>query len=184
MDLNNNDNPNNSTPTRRHRNQIQVAICAASEAQHEDLCASLARLTEVNLELIDIAATPRSAATRTEGFVILIVVLRADSEMWPLQIHEWTERVPQAAVIAAVDQHSGDAVRQALRAGAQEVIFLPSDPTDLARCLVKISEAHHDNAANAVVCSLVSVAGGAGVTSVTAALAFALMRQQHKRVAL
>lgn len=183
MDLETNNNLDKSAPRRRGYSS-RIAICGASESQHNDLCEALAKITQVKLEIVDIATTTRPSAGVGAGPVVLIAVLRSDPEFWAMQIHEWIEKAPGASVIAAVEEHSGDAVRQALRAGAYEVIFLPSDPADLARCLIKIGEAHQRNSAGAVVCSLVSVSGGVGVSSIAAALAFALMGQQHKRVAL
>jgi pilus assembly protein CpaE len=73
----------------------------------------------------------------------------------------------------------------ALRAGAEEVLVLPVDSNELARCLVKISETHQAaDLSRSTTLSLVSVAGGVGVSSLTAALAFAIRRLTKKQVAL
>jgi hypothetical protein len=63
---------------------------------------------------------------------------------------------------------------------------MPADRSELARCLVKVSEARGiaGHLPSNLTCSLVSAAGGAGVSTLTAAAGLALRRmtgKQHKR---
>jgi pilus assembly protein CpaE len=77
-------------------------------------------------------------------------------------------------------------VRDALRAGAVEVLFMPLDPVDLARSLWTISGGSRNGGGQAskAAYALVSVSGGVGVSTLTVALGLALRRLTQKRVAL
>jgi pilus assembly protein CpaE len=88
-------------------------------------------------------------------------------------------------VIGALSARSGDKVRQALRAGAADVFFLPVQPSDLSRCLVRACETLQGGGAHsATICSITSLAGGVGVSTLAISLAFAALRQGVQRVAL
>jgi pilus assembly protein CpaE len=80
-------------------------------------------------------------------------------------------------------------MKRVLRAGADELLFLPLDPGDATRALLKISESRrreevHSNSAGGMIVSLVSLIGGTGVTSLAANLALALRYAFDKRVAV
>ncbi len=88
--------------------------------------------------------------------------------------------------IALLHDRSAHAVRAALRAGADEVLFLPLDQEDLAPALLKISETRRlsEPMVRGKLISLVSVSGGAGVTTLAANCALALAHSMGKKVAL
>jgi Flp pilus assembly CpaE family ATPase len=177
---------NLSLPSSRgSANAIKVAVCGATDEQREELRAALSGVAELNLELAENDTFPSSAVEGSE-LHIFITILDDDREMWPLQIQELAQSEPRPAIIAAIKDRSGEAVRCALRAGADEVLFLPLGQGDLGRCLVKICETrqHQDATRTGMVCSLMSVAGGVGVSSITAALGLALRRWTQRRVAL
>jgi pilus assembly protein CpaE len=117
---------------------------------------------------------------------VAIVMLGEDRESWALELHEWTQLAEPPLIIAAVPTRSADAVRLALRAGAHDVVFIPADAIDLARCLVKLAETRNLGSGrhSAIVCALASIAGGVGVSSLTVALGFALQHRTRQRVAL
>jgi pilus assembly protein CpaE len=77
-------------------------------------------------------------------------------------------------------------MKRALRAGADELLFLPLDPGDATRALLKISETRRREEVHGTgsVISLVSLIGGTGVTSLAANLALALRYSFDKRVAV
>jgi pilus assembly protein CpaE len=95
-------------------------------------------------------------------------------------------RVPRPAVFALVNEPSPELMRRTLRAGADEILFLPLDRGDLTRALLKVSEANRrtERKRGARVISLASLAGGVGVTSLTANLALALRRLTGRRCAV
>ena len=73
----------------------------------------------------------------------------------------------------------------ALSAGANEVLFMPVDPVDLARSVWTVSEINRGGGrASKAAYALVSVSGGVGVSSLTVALGLALRRLTQKQVAL
>ena len=77
-------------------------------------------------------------------------------------------------------------MRRILRAGADELLFLPMDLGDATRALLKISETRRraERQAGGVIIALVSTVGGVGVTSLTANLGLALRYTLNKRVAV
>lgn len=80
-------------------------------------------------------------------------------------------------------------MQRALRSGADEVLFLPLDPVDTARALLKAlkaSEAHRRGSkqTGGQVCAIASLTGGVGVTSLAGNLALALFRMGRGKVVL
>src|SRR6266436_3015942 len=77
-------------------------------------------------------------------------------------------------------------MRRILRAGADELLFLPMDAGDATRALLKISETRRraERQAGGVIIALVSTIGGVGVTSLTANVGLALRYTLNKRVAV
>ncbi len=78
-------------------------------------------------------------------------------------------------------------MRRALGSGADEVLFLPLDPLDVARALLKVvSEANGrgPKPTGGLVCAIASLTGGVGVTSLAGNLAIALLRRGRGKVAL
>ena len=93
---------------------------------------------------------------------------------------------PRPALFALVHERSSVLMRRILRAGADELLFMPLDQGDVTRALLKISETRRraERRAGGVVCSLVSTVGGVGVTSLAGNLALALRYTFNKRVAI
>jgi pilus assembly protein CpaE len=77
-------------------------------------------------------------------------------------------------------------MRRVLRAGADEVLFLPLVQGDLMRTLLKVSEARRrsERRAGGMIFSVTSTGGGAGVTTLCANLGLALLSAGGVRVAL
>jgi pilus assembly protein CpaE len=156
----------------------QVAY-GADEVQEQQARAALASVAQPPVELVEPSQSPSPPA-------LYIILLSTDRDTWSMQIAELAQagasRIP---VVAAVMDRKIDTVREALRAGASDVLFLPFDGSDLARVLLKIAEARQmHEATSAQLCALTSLGGGAGVSSITAALALALPRLAQRRVAV
>src|SRR5579863_10222374 len=168
-------------PLHGRSNALTVAVSGAAAASREQILEALARVTEPRVAIVTANTEPPD-----EPAEMVIISLGEDEETWSLQIQDLARADgSQPAVIAAIGERSGDAVRKALRAGADDVFFLPAEPVDLSRCLVRVGETRRRaDGRRATICALTSVAGGAGVSSLTAALGFALMRLGHQRVAL
>lgn len=160
-----------------------IALVGDDAAADAEILAALAQIPEPLVEVVELTAGTGDARQRLPEIVIL--TLGDDEETWALQIQEIRQLVPHGAVIGALSSRAGGKVRQALRAGAADVFFLPVEPSDLSRCLVRACETLQGGGArSATICSIASVAGGVGVSSLAVALGFALHRQNAKRVAL
>jgi len=160
-----------------------IALVGHDAAAHDEILAALAQIPEPLVEVVELTGGNGEARKRPPE--IVIVTLGDDEETWALQIQEIRQGAPRGAVLGAISGRAGGKVRQALRAGADDVFFLPVEPSDLSRCLVRVCETLRGGRAhNATICSIASVAGGVGVSSLTLALGFALTRQSGKRVAL
>jgi Flp pilus assembly CpaE family ATPase len=144
--------------------------------------AALAEMAEPLVQLIEGEWTSRSSHERPPD--VVIVALCEDRDTWVLQVQELVQNGVRPALIGAITDRSGDAVRQALRAGVDDVFFLPTEASDLSRCLVRVCETRHGSVHHSVVCALSSVAGGVGVSTLTTALGFALRRLEQRRIAL
>jgi pilus assembly protein CpaE len=94
-------------------------------------------------------------------------------------------RSPRPALLAVLAARSAGLMKRALRSGADEILFLPLDPGEATRALLKISEARWrtERREGGVIISLASMVGGVGVTSLAANLGLAL-QSLHQRVAL
>ncbi len=175
-------------PRRARGNSFKVTLTGGSDAERTELRKALDALTELNLEIVELATPPRRVQPDGAGGAVhvLMFVLGEDPELWGEELRPWIAVGGWALVAAVLSRRSAEFVRQALRAGAKEVLFLPLDPVDLARLLLKVSEEHR-GAGEGVgkgVYSLVSVAGGEGVSTLSVMLGLALLRVTGKKVAL
>jgi pilus assembly protein CpaE len=166
-------------------NTLKIVVAGGNDAERAAVRTALAEITEPKLEIADASASPPASTANGAGTEVVMTVLGDEPEGWTTQLKDWAGREPRPPLVALISSHSAEAVRMALRAGAEEVLVLPVDSNQLARCLVKISETHQDaGLSRSTTLSLVSVAGGVGVSSLTAALAFAIRRLTKKQVAL
>ncbi len=174
-----------SVVRRQGRRNLTLALVGGTVAERAGLREALAALSSPRIEINEISA-PAQAPAQSDALGVLAVILGDDSELWDRELEQWVSDARWIQTIALVRQRTPDAVRAALQAGANEVLFLPADSVELARALLKISQTNPgsghgpDKAAYA----LVSVAGGVGVSSLTVALALALRRITQKQVAL
>lgn len=173
--------PSLSFPT--EQGKLPVIVAGADPDKCDEVCKALESVKELRLEVINGGNSP-AESKRIGAGAVLLFVLGGDSALWEQEILSWDERHWEA-VIALLTTRSADAARLALRAGADEVLFLPLDPKDLVPSLVKLSERQGTGRVRrGFTVSLVSVAGGAGSSSLTAALAFALRRLTGKQIVL
>src|SRR6266851_4950920 len=149
-----------SQPASRGRlNVVAIAIANAPDVCRDQILAALGEMAEPLVEVV--SGEAKASGSRDRAPEVVIVALGEDRETWAMQIQDL------------------------VRAGVDDVFFLPAEPSDLSRCLVRICEARQGNAPHhTVVCALGSVAGGVGVSTLTAALGFALRRLDQRRIAL
>jgi len=119
-----------SRNARGRRNVVTIAIANASEQYHGQIMSSLAEIAEPLVEVVDIKqGSEASVARHLDG---VIVALDADRETSEFPLQELNFEGQRPARIAAIEEHSGNAVRRALRAGAADVLFLPAQIEDLS----------------------------------------------------
>jgi pilus assembly protein CpaE len=169
----------------RRRGSLNISMAGGSPAERTTLRESLAALTEPKMEINEVSA-PGQAPPQSDAVRILIIILDEDPELWDQELRSWIESRGWSQVTALIKKRTPDAVRIALQAGANEVLFIPLDAVDLARSLLKISESNPGagRQSNKAAYALVSVSGGVGVSSLTVALGLALRRLTQKQVAL
>jgi pilus assembly protein CpaE len=166
-------------------NTLKIVVAGGNDAERAAVRTALAEITEPKLEIADPSASPSASSANGAGTEVMMTVLGNEPEGWTTQLKDWAGREPRPPLVALISSHSAESVRMALRAGAEEVLVLPVDSNELTRCLVKISETHQGaGLSRSTTLSLVSVAGGVGVSSLTAALGFAIRRLTNKQVAL
>ncbi len=142
----------------------------------------LAKVTEPEIEVNQLDLGP---GIQGESAQVVMLVF-GDDEETPLRfLQEMAEQAVRPTVFALLPKHSPSLLRRALRAGADEILFLPLDADDAARALFKISESRRRNLRSGYgkVISVLSMVGGVGATTLAAHLALAL-RRLDKRVAV
>jgi Flp pilus assembly CpaE family ATPase len=117
-----------------------------------------------------------------------LIILLTESDEAPFAcLHRLASASPRPPLIALLPEHAPTAtLRRAVRSGAEEVLFSPLNPEDVTRVLIKISEAKRRTRrrSGGVICSVTSLTGGIGVSSVSINLALAMHRLLGKRTAL
>jgi pilus assembly protein CpaE len=143
----------------------------------------LGRVTEPQIELVE---APESDAAATDPIDVAMVLFNGDEDKSLAYLQSQAALAQRPALFGLLKERSPGLMKRVIRAGADELLFLPLDSGDLTRALFKISEtrvraARHDGG---MVISVASIAGGAGVSTIAANLALAMRYQLDKRVAL
>ena len=174
-----------SVVRRQGRRNLTLALAGGTVAERAALREALAALGSPRIEVNEISS-PAQAPEQTDSLGVLAIILGDDADLWDQELESWTSDARWLQTIALVRQRTPDAVRAALQAGADEVLFLPADSVELARALLKISQSNRGSGRGPekAAYALVSIAGGVGVSNLTVALALALRRITQKQVAL
>jgi pilus assembly protein CpaE len=177
---------------------LKVLLVASDEAHRAEVKAALAALGEPPLQVIETtfeqAANLKVTANGNgngngngAGLAdVAMVVFNGDDESALSYLEAQAKRDPRPVLFALCQERSPDLMRRVLRRGADEVLFLPLDAGDATRALLKISETRRreERHEGGTVCSMVSLMGGIGMTSLAANLALALKYTLDKRVAV
>jgi pilus assembly protein CpaE len=177
------------------RGALKVLL-VAPEAHRAEVLASLQGLPEPPLEITEkspdaIASGNGNGNGKANGNGhaapdVVMVVFNGDEEESLNYLQEVGETEPRPAIFALLRERSPGLMKRVLRAGADELLFLPLDTGDATRALLKISESRRreDQTGMGAVVSLVSLVGGVGVTSLAGNLALSLRYTLDKRVAV
>lgn len=163
---------------------LSVLLVGREDTQMEQARTVLRAFSEPLLEVAQ--AQPAQAAALSAEADIEMVVFGADEEEALGYLQKESEREPRPALFALLSEQSQALMRRVLRAGADEVLFLPLAQGDLLRPLLKISERLRCSArrTGGKIVSVYSLGGGAGVTTLCANLGLALLGAGGVRVVL
>ncbi len=164
---------------------LKVQLVGQGDDHRTEVRDALAALGDPVLNINEIEPDP-DAATDV-NFDVTMVVFNGNDELSLSYLNTRAEQEPRPALFALLHDRSPDLMKRVLRAGADELLFLPLDPGDATRALLKISETRRReevHVGGGTIVSLVSLIGGTGVTSLAANLALALRYAFDKRVAV
>ena len=169
---------------------LKVELLGSSTEQLAEVKAALQALAEPRLEVTEntmaASATPNGTNHYAELPDVVMVMLGAEDGMGLDQLVRHAQSENRPALFALLPEQSPTLIKQALRAGADETLFLPLNPGDTTRVMLKVSEARRrtEKQTGGNVISVTSLVGGAGVTSFTINLALALHCRFDRRVAV
>jgi pilus assembly protein CpaE len=174
--------PDSSLSFPTDQNSLKVMVGGADAARRDDVRKILESVTELRLEVVSGGDSPAENREKGSGSILLLI-LGDDRRMWEQELSSWRDK-RRSSLIALLSTNSVDSARQALRAGADEVMFLPLDLKELVPSLVRIGEHQGAGTGRGFTVSLASVSGGAGSSTLAVSLAFALRRLTSKQIAL
>lgn len=150
--------------------------------QREQVRTALLAIKDPQLTVIESATGLDSTDDNAAVDVTIVAVDENAALLSGLRARPQRRDVP---LLVLLRERSVSAMRRALREGADELLFMPLDPGYLTRTLINISEAGRraTKRRRGIICSLVSVTGGVGVTTLAANLGLALKYKLKKEVA-
>ena len=167
------------------RGVLRVRLVGDADNSRADVRASLGALGDPPLELIE-AETGGDSDDAGDSDVVMVLFNGGNEDESLAYLQTQAEKTPRPALFALMHERSPVLMRRILRAGADELLFLPLDQGDVTRALLKISETRRraERRSGGIVCAVVSTVGGVGVTSLAGNLALALRCTLNKRVAI
>ena len=166
---------------------MKVMLVGDAGEQRTQLKSVLAALVEPELEIIE--GETATAANLSENFAAppdaTLVMVNGNQEAALSFLQSQSLHSPRPSLFAVLTARSAGLMKRALRSGADEILFMPLDPGEATRALLKVSEARWriERREGGVIISVTSLIGGVGVTSLAADLALAL-NSLHQRVAM
>jgi pilus assembly protein CpaE len=164
---------------------LKVQLVGHGDEHRTEVKDALAALGDPALNIEEIEPDPD--AIPDTGHDVTMVVFNGNDELSLSYLNTRAGQEPRPALFALLHDRSPELMKRVLRAGADELLFLPLDPGDATRALLKISETRRREEVHiggGTIVSLVSLIGGTGVTSLAANLALALRYAFDKRVAV
>jgi pilus assembly protein CpaE len=163
---------------------LRVQLVGEGEEHRSEVRDALAALGDPVLNIEELE--PDLDAAPDANIDVTMVVFNGNDELSLSYLNAQAGQEPRPALFALLHDRSPDLMKRVLRAGADELLFLPLDPGDATRALLKLSESRRReevHVGGGMIVSLVSLIGGTGVTSLSANLALALRYAFDKRVA-
>ena len=168
------------------RTRLRVGLAGGSESQRIAVREALAHIREIELEIVDLGDEQPVLQNDPKIALLALLLDAAERERWPARFQIPHPNGPLPLIVAMLPDRSSDLIQAALRAGADDVLGLPPAPEDALRALLRASEMRRraERPGDKKVCSLVSVSGGRGASSLTVCLGFAMRQLFDKRTAL
>ena len=165
---------------------LRVLLVGDAEDRRTEVKVALDALGDPLLEIIEVAPGGGGFNGGPPPDVTMVLFNGGNEEASLNFLQAQAEAAPRPVLFALVHERSPVLMRRILRAGADELLFLPLDAGDATRALLKISETRRraERQTGGVIVSLVSTVGGVGVTSLGGNLALALRYTLNKRVAV
>jgi pilus assembly protein CpaE len=169
------------------RTSMKVLLVGDPGESRDQLNAVLTELSEPELVIIEGEAATAANLSENAGTPpdATLVMVNGNEEAALNFLQSQAQHTPRPSLLALLNARSPGLMKRALRSGADEILFMPLDPGEATRALLKVSEARwrSERREGGVVISVTSLVGGVGVTSVAANLGLAL-QSLHQRVAL
>ena len=164
---------------------LKVQLVGHSDEYRMEVRDALSALGDPVLNIEEIEPDPD--ATPDLAHDVTMVVFNGNDELSLSYLNSRAGQEPRPPLFALLHDRSPDLMKRVLRAGADELLFLPLDAGEATRALLKISESRRReevHVGSGTIISLVSLIGGTGVTSLAANLGLALRYAFDKRVAV
>jgi pilus assembly protein CpaE len=164
---------------------LRVQLVGQGDERRTEVRDALAALGDPALNITEVEPDPTAALDTAVD--VTMVLFNGNDELSLSYLNARAGQEPRPVLFALLHDRSPDLMKRVLRAGADELLFLPLDPGDATRALLKISENRRReevHVGGGMIVSLVSLIGGTGVTSLAANLALALRYTFDKRVAV
>jgi pilus assembly protein CpaE len=169
------------------RTSMKVLLVGEPGDPRTELKAVLSGLTEPELTIVEGEAATAANLSENAGIPpdATLVIVNGNEEAALSFLQSQSQHTPRPSLLALLHARSPGLMKRALRSGADEILFMPLDPGEATRALLKVSEARwrSERREGGVVISVASLVGGVGVTSIAANLGLAL-QSLHQRVAL
>ncbi len=180
--------PSLGSRTSSPRGVLKILVVGITAEKRGTVREVLATLGEPPLAIEEAspAPSPTQSVKTSEAVDVMMVVFDGAEESALNYVQERAAHSPRPVIIALISAKNPTTMKRALRAGADEIIFLPLDVGDATCALLKISEDRWraERRDGCVIVSLTSVVGGVGVTSLAANIGLALRHVFDQRVAL
>ncbi len=163
---------------------LRVGLAGGSQAQRAAIKDVVVRVREVESEIVDLGDEQPNSAVDSKIGLLGLVLDPTDHAPWKLALQSGNGTSPFTIALCA--DRSAELIELALRAGADDVLSIPPTYEDALRVLLRASEARRraDSPDQKKICSLVSVSGGRGTSSLTVCLGFATQQLLAKQAVL
>lgn len=170
----------------RPASELRIALAGGAQNQRDAVKELIAQVREVDSEITDLGEHPAGYENDPDLALLIWLLDPTDHNMWTAGLRSMTSTRSICPTIALLPKRSPHFMQAALRAGFDDVLTFPPTSEDILRTLLRVSEARRkaQSLSDNQICSLVSVCGGQGISSLTVWLGFALQRILGKRTVL